>query len=347
MCLGTLVISTGFQAKISKLCWSRPHNLLRPPSVRVKPIITVCSGYSGFIATLTLSYNIGLVVGRVFSGSETEAHSSGTNLLLFRTDDLDAYDSECDDISSAKAVLMANLSSYSSDVLSEQFWTSVSIKKSNDAVRLQALIDKKKVIITEDSIRQALQLDDADNVDCLPNEEFLTELAKMGYEKPSTNLVRNVNSPSKFYMYPRFLQLMTTAQIADLSSHNTKYTSHALTQKVFANMRRVGKGFLGVDTPLFAGMLVPQQAQDIEDAVENEDAVNETCATLTKQVANLEQDKVTQAIEITKLKQRVNQLEKKRQFKSLGLKRLRKVGTAQRVKSSVDTVMDDQEDASK
>ncbi|GKE62314.1 hypothetical protein Tco_1512681 [Tanacetum coccineum] len=33
--------------------------------------------------------------------------------------DLDAYDSDCDDISSAKAVLMANLSSCDSDVLSE------------------------------------------------------------------------------------------------------------------------------------------------------------------------------------------------------------------------------------
>nr|GEX57342.1 putative ribonuclease H-like domain-containing protein [Tanacetum cinerariifolium] len=36
----------------------------------------------------------------------------------------------------------------------KQFWASVSIKKSNDAVKLQALIDRKKVIITEDSIRQ-------------------------------------------------------------------------------------------------------------------------------------------------------------------------------------------------
>nr|GEU82512.1 hypothetical protein [Tanacetum cinerariifolium] len=35
----------------------------------------------------------------------------------------------------------------------------------------------------------------------------------------------------------------------------------------------------------------------------------ETCATLTKQVANLEQDKVAQAIEITKLKKRVRTLE--------------------------------------
>nr|GEW09855.1 hypothetical protein [Tanacetum cinerariifolium] len=38
----------------------------------------------------------------------------------FQTDDLDTYDSDSDDISSAKAVLMANLSSYDSNVLSEQ-----------------------------------------------------------------------------------------------------------------------------------------------------------------------------------------------------------------------------------
>ncbi|GKA72600.1 retrovirus-related pol polyprotein from transposon TNT 1-94 [Tanacetum coccineum] len=35
----------------------------------------------------------------------------------FQTDDLDAFDSDCYDVSSAKAVLMANLSSYDSDVL--------------------------------------------------------------------------------------------------------------------------------------------------------------------------------------------------------------------------------------
>ncbi|GJU67104.1 retrovirus-related pol polyprotein from transposon TNT 1-94 [Tanacetum coccineum] len=37
----------------------------------------------------------------------------------FQTDDLDAYNSDYDDISFAKVVLMANLSSYSLDVLSE------------------------------------------------------------------------------------------------------------------------------------------------------------------------------------------------------------------------------------
>ncbi|GKB52684.1 hypothetical protein Tco_0903437 [Tanacetum coccineum] len=42
-----------------------------------------------------------------------------THNAAYQSDDLDAYDSDCDDFSTAKAVLMANLSSYGSDVLSE------------------------------------------------------------------------------------------------------------------------------------------------------------------------------------------------------------------------------------
>ncbi|GKD73921.1 hypothetical protein Tco_1332203, partial [Tanacetum coccineum] len=40
-----------------------------------------------------------------------------THNATYQADDLDAYDSDCDEISTAKAVLMANLSSYRSDVL--------------------------------------------------------------------------------------------------------------------------------------------------------------------------------------------------------------------------------------
>ncbi|GJW66216.1 hypothetical protein Tco_0120640 [Tanacetum coccineum] len=42
-----------------------------------------------------------------------------THNATYQADDLDAYDSDCDNFSIAKAVLMANLSSYGSDVLSE------------------------------------------------------------------------------------------------------------------------------------------------------------------------------------------------------------------------------------
>nr|GEX89448.1 hypothetical protein [Tanacetum cinerariifolium] len=172
----------------------------------------------------------------------------------------------------------------------KQFWNTVAIKQVNDVTRLQALVDKKKLVVIEATIREGLQLDDAEGVDCLPNEEIFAKLACMGYEKPSTkltfykaffssqwkflihtilqsmsakrtswnefssamasaviclstgrkfnfskyifdSLVRNVDSTSKFYMYPLFLQLLIRKQVGDLSNHTTKYASPALTQK--------------------------------------------------------------------------------------------------------------------
>ncbi|GKB59758.1 hypothetical protein Tco_0915944 [Tanacetum coccineum] len=41
------------------------------------------------------------------------------NTAAFQTEDLDAYDSDCDDVSNAKAVLLANLSNYGLDVILE------------------------------------------------------------------------------------------------------------------------------------------------------------------------------------------------------------------------------------
>nr|GEV28086.1 integrase, catalytic region, zinc finger, CCHC-type, peptidase aspartic, catalytic [Tanacetum cinerariifolium] len=53
------------------------------------------------------------------------------NTAAFQTEDLDAYDSDCDDVSNAKAVLMANLSNYGSDVISEE---SLALKQQIDSL---------------------------------------------------------------------------------------------------------------------------------------------------------------------------------------------------------------------
>nr|GEV15629.1 reverse transcriptase domain-containing protein [Tanacetum cinerariifolium] len=58
------------------------------------------------------------------------------------------------------------------------------------AVKLMLLGHKKKVVVTEDIIRQDLRLDDADGVECLPTEEIFAELAHMSYEKPPPNSTR-------------------------------------------------------------------------------------------------------------------------------------------------------------
>ncbi|GKC88927.1 hypothetical protein Tco_1149576 [Tanacetum coccineum] len=72
--------------------------------------------------------------------------------VAFQTDDLDAYDSDCDDISSSKAVLMANLSSYDSDVLFE-----LSSREKLIDSQIDDMIQKKNALKQEiDSLKQTL-----------------------------------------------------------------------------------------------------------------------------------------------------------------------------------------------
>nr|GFC10301.1 hypothetical protein [Tanacetum cinerariifolium] len=169
----------------------------------------------------------------------------------------------------------------------KQFWNTAVVKRLGDVTRLQALVDKKRTVISKEVVREILQLNDVEGVVCLPNEEIFAGLARMGYEKPSAmasaliclssgqrfnflkyifeSLVRNVNSTSKFYMYPRFIQLIIQSNIADLSKHTNRYICPVLTQKVFANMQSVGKGFSGVETPLFEYMLAIRAVDAEED----------------------------------------------------------------------------------
>nr|GFB42547.1 xylulose kinase-1 [Tanacetum cinerariifolium] len=70
----------------------------------------------------------------------------------------------------------------------KQFWNTAVVKRSGDVTRLQALVDKKRIVISEEVIHEILQLNDAEGVDCLPNEEIFSRLARMGYDKPSTKL---------------------------------------------------------------------------------------------------------------------------------------------------------------
>nr|GFA89306.1 hypothetical protein [Tanacetum cinerariifolium] len=285
------------------------------------------------------------------------------------------------------------------------FWNTAVVKHSGDVTRLQALVEKKKIVISEDVICEILRLDDAEGVVCLPNEEIFTGLAQMGYEKPSTkltfykaffssqwkflihtilqslsakrtswnefstamasaviclskgqrfnfsryifdSLVRNVDSSSKFYMYPHFIQLTIQAQVVDLSSHTTCYIFPALTQKVFANMRRVGKGFSGVETPLFENMLevrevdaeeeVQVPAQDDVDQENVTEEIADDVAQPTSPLPPYPTANTAQQLEILKLKARVKKLERLNKVKSSKLRRLQKVGTSQRIESSED-----------
>ncbi|GJR56489.1 hypothetical protein Tco_1407010 [Tanacetum coccineum] len=88
--------------------------------------------------------------------------------------------------SSVSYALTVNPVIYTSCI--EQFWATAKVQTVNGVRQLQALVDKKRVIVTESSIRRDLHLNDAEGTDCLPTATIFEELARMGYEKPSQKL---------------------------------------------------------------------------------------------------------------------------------------------------------------
>ncbi|GKF71614.1 hypothetical protein Tco_0207728 [Tanacetum coccineum] len=62
-----------------------------------------------------------------------------------------------------------NMVAFLSKPAEKQFWSTFKAKTVNGEVQLQALVDGKKIIITESTVRRDLQLEDAEGVDCLPN----------------------------------------------------------------------------------------------------------------------------------------------------------------------------------
>nr|GEX71950.1 hypothetical protein [Tanacetum cinerariifolium] len=161
--------------------------------------------------------------------------------------------------SSIKYALTVNPNIYVSCI--KQFWTSVAIKKVNDVTRLQALVDKKKVVITEASIRDDLHLDDVEGVECLPNEEIFIDLARMGYEKPSIKLT--------FYkaFFSSQWKLLIHTILQCMSAKRTSWNEFSLSMASTVICLSSGKGFSEVDTPLFEGMLVAQEVGEDADEV--------------------------------------------------------------------------------
>nr|GFB84057.1 hypothetical protein [Tanacetum cinerariifolium] len=236
----------------------------------------------------------------------------------------------------------------------KQFWNSVLAKRSGDVTRLQTLVDKKTIVIFEDVIREILQLNDVEGM-------FLihTILQSLSGKRTSWNefstvmdstviclskgqrfniskyifdsLVRNVDSSSKFYMYPRFIQLIIQAQVGDLSSHTTRFISYALTQKVFANMRRFGKEHVATDVSQYA---VPSSPPHDIPSPSQEPSSPPQQPYVTPPVPT--PGEALPKLEIVKLKARVKKLEQSTKVKSSKSKRLRKVRTSRRVESFDD-----------
>ncbi|GJZ45557.1 hypothetical protein Tco_0593153 [Tanacetum coccineum] len=113
-----------------------------------------------------------------------------------------------------KYALTVNPTIYTSCI--EQFWTTAKVKTINGEVQIQALVDKKKVIITKTSIRSDLQLKDAEGTECLPNATIFEQLTLMGYENLTQKLTlyKAFFSPQWKFLIHTILQCLSAKTTA-------------------------------------------------------------------------------------------------------------------------------------
>ncbi|GJT52490.1 putative ribonuclease H-like domain-containing protein [Tanacetum coccineum] len=214
--------------------------------------------------------------------------------------------------------------------LIEQFWETAVLSTTEEGLQaISATIDGHEKLITEDSLRRHLKLDDAEGISSLSNEEIFEHLAHMGYVTNSESLtffkghfspqwkffihtilhclsskktawdqfssniattliclatsrrfnfskfifeamVKNLDSPHKFLLYPRFIQLLLNKQQRLLLPHTRTYPTPTLTSKLFSNMRRASKGYSGVVTPLFESTTSIEEPKNISQALQDE-----------------------------------------------------------------------------
>ncbi|GJR47967.1 hypothetical protein Tco_1316070 [Tanacetum coccineum] len=149
-----------------------------------------------------------------------------------------------------KYALTVNPTIYTSCI--EQFWATAKVKTVNGEVQLQALVDGKKVIITETSVRRDLQLDDAEGIACLPNADIFEQLDLIGAKSTAWNEFSSTMAS--------IIICLATNQKFNFS----KYIFESMVKNVDSNVKflmypREGKGFSRRVTPLFLTMMVQAQ----------------------------------------------------------------------------------------
>ncbi|GKC52162.1 hypothetical protein Tco_1074907 [Tanacetum coccineum] len=216
--------------------------------------------------------------------------------------------------SSIRYALTVNPTIYTSCI--KQFWATAKAKTVNREMQIQALVDGNAKTTAWNKFSSTM----ASTVICLAtNQKF--NFSKYIFD----NMVKNLEGGVKFLMYPRFVQVFLDKQVEGMTKHKAIYVTPSYTKKVFANMKRGGKGFSRRITPLFQTMMVqaPEELEPMVDETQNVERVTthsndpllsgedrlqlkellELCTKLSERVLDLENTKNSQAVEMTKLKE--------------------------------------------
>ncbi|GJS85022.1 putative ribonuclease H-like domain-containing protein [Tanacetum coccineum] len=234
---------------------------------------------------------------------------------------------------------------------SNLFWETAKAKTVNGERQIQALIDKKKVIITETSIRSDLHLEDAG---VFINQQ-LGDMShhKQIYVDPShtKKIFANMKRERKDFsrrITPLFETIMvqptqdegvdsgiptdslqTPITTQPSSSKSQKKQSKRKQRKETAVTQEETQQDDSVPTPFNDPPLRGEDSMQLSELML-------LCTNLQKQVLDLEKAKDAQAKKIVALNKRVQKMERNKKSRTTGLQRLRKVGMSRRVESSED-----------
>nr|GEX15233.1 hypothetical protein [Tanacetum cinerariifolium] len=194
-----------------------------------------------------------------------------------------------------KYALTVNPTIYTSCI--EKFWAIATAKNINGEAQIHAMVDGKKVIISEATIKRYFKFKDERGVDCLSNEVIFEQLTLMWKTRRQDIKETQPSGP------------ITNLEDEALNVENVPTQSNDLH---LSRVNTIGSR---------------------EDSLKLKELM-EICTKLQQRVIDLENTKTVQAQEISSLKKRVKRLEKKRRSRTPGLKRLYKIGLSARVESS-------------
>ncbi|GJX70784.1 hypothetical protein Tco_0307955 [Tanacetum coccineum] len=212
------------------------------------------------------------------------------NLVAFlkKPEESDGFEGIIDFLNASfiKYALTVNPTIYTTCI--EQFWATAKAKIVNGERQIQALVDKKKVIITEKSVRSNLMLEDVEGTYYLPNATIFLELERMGDENLTQKLTfykAYFSSQWKFLIHTilQCLSAKTTAWnefsstmayvIICLDTNQkfnfSKYIFDSMVKNLEGGVKFLmypRKGFSGRVTPLFQTMIVQAPEDMGEDS---------------------------------------------------------------------------------
>ncbi|GJV15211.1 retrovirus-related pol polyprotein from transposon TNT 1-94 [Tanacetum coccineum] len=202
----------------------------------------------------------------------------------FQTEDLDTYDSDCDDYSNAKAVLMANISNYGSDVISE-------VPHSETYLNDIPVMDFTDNEIHSDSsiipYSQYLQETQQENVQDtnLQAQQDLMILSVI--EKMSEQMINHFDSVVK---------KRTTHDARTEGEWGFEHTKAVFNNEIILFLKSLKNIFNVFDKDLLNKIMEVQTVFDQMDAAVQQSSVDKQCLEIAKKELLLENDRLLQQI---------------------------------------------------